>query len=155
MIAPRAYYVAVRPLLSLPALGAVALLAFNDLWLKRWHPGVVSGKLSDVALVVLMPLAAVALLEWASVLARKGALLPSRHLDTVGTLVALAYFVAVKAWPTATELHLRALGALLPRWHYRAVTDPTDLACLPFALVAWGWLRARRRAATALAPAAS
>ena len=46
------------------ALVALAAWIANDHFLKRLHPGLVSGKLSDVACLIVVPLLAIA--AWAS-----------------------------------------------------------------------------------------
>jgi hypothetical protein len=125
------------------AFGSAALVVFNDLWLKRHHPGVWSGKLSDVGLCVFLPLFIAAALEygalgWARVTRRPSAL---PRVDLLACAVAVVYFTAIKAWPAATHAHVAWLSALVPRWRFRAVTDPTDLLCLPAVVLAWRTLR--------------
>ena len=133
-------------LLGPAALASAALVVGNDVWLKRAHPGLVSGKLSDVGLCILLPLVLLAALE--EVPGRR-ARARTRHL--VALAVALGYFVLVKTVPAATHLHVAALGALVPGVRFRAVTDPTDLVCLPAAFVALRTMRARDRAQGSMA----
>lgn len=126
-------------LLSPVALGSFALVAWNDLWLKRHHPGALSGKLSDVGLCIFLPIFVAAVLEWATYAAGRRA-----DVTRAACAIAALYFAAIKLWPAATHLHVAALGALVPRWHFRAVTDPIDLVCLPAIAIAWWTMRARR-----------
>lgn len=127
-------------LLSPTALASAALIVVNDAWLKRSHAGFLSGKLSDVGLSVLLPLVVLAVLEELPALRRAA----HRHLLACG--IALGYFVLVKCVPAATHLHVAALSALVPGVRFRAVTDPTDLVCLPAALLAVRAMRARSAA---------
>ena len=119
-------------LLSPAALGSAALIIANDLWLKRQHPGLVSGKLSDLGLCIFLPLFLAAVIEWTlHVLGRRVA------VNVSACILAASYFAAVKVFPAATRAHVEWLSLLVPRWHFRAVTDPTDLVCLPAIAVAW------------------
>lgn len=105
-------------LLSWRWLTAVVALAVNDHCIKSAMPGVVSGKLSDLAGMVVAP----ALL--ACVLAvRSRAGLLACHV-AVG-----AVFAALKTSPTAAGW-----------WPWRVVVDPTDLLALPVLALGWRWL---------------
>lgn len=127
-------------LLTYEAFFSLLLLATNDLWLKRHHPSWLSGKASDVALSALLPLFVAALIEWALVAIGRHHALASpttrRRIAWISWGIATTYFVAVKTMPFATTLHIEMLGALAPGRHFRAVTDPTDLICLPASAVA-------------------
>lgn len=119
------------------ALGAVALLALNDHWLKRAWPGLVTGKLSDLAGCFVLPLFLSALLACATrwPLARRLA---------VGAGATVVFFTALKLSPAvagavARALDLSALG--LGGWRSRIVADPTDLVALPCAWLAAIWGR--------------
>ncbi len=138
-------------LLSPLALGSIALIAGNDLWLKRQHPGFVSGKLSDVGLCILLPLVIAAALEWAQVLLRR----PITPHATFACLLAATYFVLVKTYAPATHAHLAILTHLVPAHRFRAVTDPTDLLALPFVLLAYRAQKAINRGETAWFSSAS
>ena len=115
-----------------------ALIVWNDLWLKRHHPGLVSGKLSDIGLCVFLPLFAAAALEWFAVACRR-----SIQANALACAATGIYFSAVKLWPAATRAHVEWLSIVMPRWHFRAVTDPTDLVCLPAIMIAW-WVMRRK-----------
>ncbi len=138
-------------LLSPTALGATTLLVVNDLWLKPAHPGVWSGKLSDVALCILLPLFVLALLEWAAWFARRP--MPGVHM-VAAFAIGLGYFCAVKSWPSVTQAHVALMRFVLLGRHVGAVTDPTDLLCLPFAWFAWNAAKPPRGMTTALVGAA-
>lgn len=127
-------------------LAATALFAFNDWWLKAHHPGAWSGKLSDVAGMVVLPLTLLAAAELASgrVLGRRAAV-ACAAITVVG-------FAAVEMSPLAEGAWCWASGAL--QWPFRAAyavatgaaapalapvrawSDPTDLLVLPFAALA-------------------
>ena len=101
--------------------GAVAVLALNDHVLKLAWPGLVTGKLSDAAgLVVAPPLVALALalvrLRWSPLL-----------VTAVG-------FAVVKTVPLAADAASTALGWVAGPSYIRA--DPTDLLTLPALVLA-------------------
>lgn len=144
------------------SLGATALYAWNDWWLKAYHPGLLSGKLSDVAGMIVLPLTLYTLCEIA---ARKP--LSSRWLCAMIAVSALG-FAMVEVVPLAETVWCFTWGAL--QWPFRAIwallfdgvlpplrpvvawSDPTDLLTVPFGVLAWfarrkespRW-RARRR----------
>jgi len=124
-------------------LGAVALLALNDHWLKRAWPGLVTGKLSDLAGCFVLPLFLSALLacltRW-----------PLARRLAVGAVVTSLFFAALKLSPAVADavaraLDLSALG--LGGWRSRIVADPTDLVALPCAWLAVAWGRRAGRGA--------
>lgn len=118
---------------------ALVVLLLNDWWAKAACPGWVTGKLSDVAGLVLAPVAMTAavgvglslLAAWG--LARDPSL-RRRRVAAAVVLVAVG-FVATKVWPPAASTVAAALGLLGGR--PRIVYDPTDLLALPAVLVAW------------------
>jgi hypothetical protein len=124
------------------SLAAVAVLAINDWWLKpRFGPGLVTGKLSDLAGLVFAPvvLSAAAGLALALV-ARLGARVDpslSRRRLIACTVATGCVFAAVKLDPAAA----RALVAVISRLGRPAeiYLDRTDLLCLPMLAVAW-WI---------------
>lgn len=136
-----------RLLLHPLPLAAVFLLLCNDHALKAWWPGVVTGKLSDIAGMVYFPLFLFAL---AAPLAPPSVKAEQRVLTACTGATGLV-FALIKALPAATEAYRRGLGflqwpwwaALAARNHQEvpgiipvhAVTDPTDLIALPFLLV--------------------
>ncbi len=154
---PRALEWRAPGLLHPLALAAIAALALNDHVLKPSWPGLVTGKLSDVAGLVYFPLLLQALLEAPRWLPRRR----YRPSDVVllGCVAATGLgFALVNLWPPATELYERGLGLLrwlvLERgWSWGAppsrvvlTPDPTDLSALPALAVAW---RIGRRGARA------
>ncbi|MCB9754964.1 MAG: hypothetical protein H6713_33930 [Myxococcales bacterium] len=129
------------------ALTAVAVLLVNDHVLKARWPGLVSGKLSDVAGLVYFPLLLQAIVEaprWARARYR-----PSPAILLVCVLITGLVFALVNLWAPATSLYERGFGAV--RWCLldggwrtggapRPVTltpDPTDLLALPSLWLAW------------------
>lgn len=150
-------------LLHPAALLAAATLAANDHLLKTAFPSWWTGKLSDVAGLVLAPLVLVALVElWAAARGRwRG---PSARVLGVAVAATAVGFAAVKLLPVAGEAYRVLLGALQAPFRGRfapvALTrDPTDLLALPALLLAWWAGRQRgaatRRAAGALAAASA
>lgn len=115
---------------------ALGLLALNDHVLKGAGllPGAVTGKLSDLAGLVVAPVLAAALLG-----ARTG-----RGVAGAFALVA-AGFAAVKVSPAASAHYLALLGAIGVRG--RNVVDPTDLVALAALPLAWRLCAARPAAA--------
>lgn len=121
----------------LPALAAAAL-AFNVVYLRKAHPGFVSGKLSDLAINVLLPIFLVAAAEWLLALARLAGARVEPRLGPRGVLwaclVSATYFALLKAWPPFTSVHRALLGWLdLPFGggrSFRNLADPTDLVTL-------------------------
>lgn len=117
------------------ALAALAVLVLNDHVWKARYPGWVTGKLSDVAGLIVFPLVACAL---ARVVVRAR---PERVL-AAAIAATMIGFALVKLWPPATHACAVAMGALqtpLSPGPVTIVRDPTDLLALPFALVGW-WL---------------
>lgn len=139
------------------AVVATALLLVNDHVLKAHWPGFVTGKLSDVAGMIVAPLVILTLMEAlsprvASAFSREE---PSaRALRAMPWLVAIvvaAAFAAMKTWAPATAAYedaaslarvpFRAAIALvqgMPRLEDRIVVTPdaTDVWVTPLALVA-------------------
>ncbi len=114
---------------------AAGVLALNDHVLKARFPGLVTGKLSDVAGAFVFPLfvsAALALVtRW-----------PLGRRLGVGAAVAAVLLTAVKLSPAAADAVVAGLDAVrapLGVGRGRIVADPTDLVALPFTLVAWAY----------------
>ena len=140
------------------ALGALGILVLNDRILKTTWPGPVTGILSDVAGLIVAPLAIQAAWEvtaWA-VGRWRG---PSRPVLAVAILVVGVAFAAVQMWPPATDAYRIWLGLL--QWPFAAlaaigagstvppvrpvvaVADVEDLLALPALGVSW-WVGSRR-----------
>ena len=137
-------------LVSPAGLASAALIVVNDVWLKRHHPGLLSGKLSDVGLCVFLPLLVLAVLEWFDAARRRlvrgvnGAPASNVSVDQwhgLACLVAGSYFVAVKCWPTAAAAHVMWVNGIAPGLRAHAVSDPSDLMCLPAMILAWRTMR--------------
>lgn len=138
---------AVRWLGAPPTVLALVVLTLNDhVWKQQW-PGVVTGKLSDVAgLVLAPPLMAVVLAA--------GRVPRPRTWALVGTGLG---FTLVKSTEAGAGLASAALSLVTPS---QVLRDPTDLLALTGLLVAW-WVsrgrdrttRPRRRAASLAAGA--
>ena len=139
-----------------PAVAASAL-AFNIFYLRRYHAGLISGKLSDLAINVLLPIVLVAAAEWAlflwSVL-RRATVRPICWRGHVAACAASgAYFTLLKVWPPFTQVHCALLGILeLPfrfggaGHKFRNITDVTDLVTLVANPLAAVWLQRRSQA---------
>ena len=114
------------------SLAALALLALNDHLLKQAAPGLVTGKLSDLAgLVVAPPLFALAL-----------AVLRVPRPATVALVATGVGFTIVKTTETGVDT-ANALWSSVG-WSTHILRDPTDLVALPtLLLAAWtaGWAR--------------
>ncbi len=103
-------------LLQPVALGAIALLLLNDHVFKAIAPGLVTGKLSDVAGLVFFPMLLVAVAEL--VLAATGRWHgPDARLVTVAVAATGIAFTAVKLLPGAEALYEGVLG--LAQWPFR------------------------------------
>jgi hypothetical protein len=135
---------------------ALALWAINDHLLKGWGPGLLTGKLSDVAGLVVSPTVLFGLLEWcapgpvrrhrraalACCCTAVGALLVGLELSR---WVELAYQHALgSAQFVALRLLAWLSGGPAPAYLLvRTTADVTDLLTLP-ALVVPAWLGLRR-----------
>lgn len=112
------------PLVGFVPMLAVATLAINDHVLKAWIPGVLTGKLSDVAGMVFFPLLLLALLE--PMLGRR--LRGRRHAIAAAAITAVG-FAAIKVWPAATTGYSYAWAAM--QWPGHAVLAWIDGLALP------------------------
>jgi len=136
--------------LSPLALSALALLIVNDHDLKQRWPGWLTGKLSDLAGLVLLPIVLQAVIE----LLRKR--VSSAPWLTHACCAASGLgFVLLETWPPASLLFRASLGVL--QWPLRAlaagervdlvwvrhVADGADLLTLPALLLPW-WHGTRR-----------
>ena len=146
-------------LLQPVALGAVAVLIVNDHVLKSAWPGAVTGKLSDVAGLIVAPLAIQAgweLITWV----RSRWVGPSKRVLAVAIALVGVGFVAIQVWEPAVTAYRWGLGVL--QWPFQALAavvlrgdtlppiaavsatpDAGDLIALPALGVAW-WVGGRR-----------
>lgn len=134
-----------------PALAAAAL-AFNVYYLRIRSPGVVSGKLSDLAINFLVPLVLVAAMEWGGATV---AALTGRRFRPLGTraqvtacVLSAAYFALLQVLPSFIQVHGSLLGALdLPfggeRSFTRNLPDAADLLTLVTTVLAAVYLATR------------
>jgi hypothetical protein len=145
------------PLLHPVAIGALALLVVNDHVLKAAWPGLITGKASDVAALVLVPPLVVEIAR----LVGRGRAWPQARSIVAGAAAVLiaAIFVAVKLHPVANEAYAVALGVIQwpgavvgnllagapigPPGRAPTVLDAGDLIALPAAAVGW-WVAAGR-----------
>src|SRR5687768_14295575 len=137
------------------------VLVFNDHVLKRVYPGALSGKLSDFAGVVLLPLFLHAACEVTVGRARRAppsAAFSNRALGMC-LVLGLGAFALPEVWPPAEAVYryafglvhypFQAMAALLserplpPVRPARATADVTDLLALPMGFVAYAVGRRR------------
>lgn len=144
-------------------LGALVALVLNDRLLKAAWPGPVTGILSDVAGLVVAPLALQAAWEVGAWLRGRWSG-PSRRVLALAIVAVAVGFVAVQVWPPASDGYrvglailqwpFAALGALAggsplpPLRPVVAVADTGDLLALPAVAITW-WVGSRRSAAPA------
>jgi hypothetical protein len=115
-------------------IAAIAVLAANDHWGKAAFPGLVTGKLSDVAGLAFFPLLLVALAERVAA--------PSRRLVTLCVLATGVTFTLVKCWSPAHAAYAWGLGLLQAPFRgawlpVHLEMDRTDLWALPVLVLPW------------------
>ena len=127
----------VRPL----AVVAMMTLIVNDHVLKPRWPGLLTGKLSDLAGLVFLPLLIISLYEVARAAMRRSWRVSERAVLAIVATVALG-FAATKLSTAVAATYGDILGWL--RWpligHRSQVAisqDPSDVLCTPAAIVAW------------------
>jgi hypothetical protein len=127
----------VRP----PAVVALIVLVVNDHVVKHRWPGLLSGKLSDIAGLVFLPLLAVSLYELARAAVRRPWRVGDRGVLAVVAVAAFG-FAATKLSTAVGATYGDVLGWL--RWpmsghwsHVAISRDPTDVLCTPGAIVVW------------------
>lgn len=143
------------------SLGAITVLIVNDWYIKRYWPGFVAGKLSDLAGLIFFPLLLVALAEFAALLFHRPWRASRSTFIFVAVVVAVV-FASTKAIEPVRNADEVALGWLwwLPDAAYRLATgedagspgrhqvlaDLSDLMALPCVLVAI-WIGGKYRPA--------
>jgi hypothetical protein len=138
-----------RALVHPVALAALVTWIANDHWGKRMHGGVVTGKLSDIACLIVVPLLVLAILErrrelgaaaQRACLAATGFVMIAINLfDSAAWLY--RYGLAVAQWPLRLGYGVatgHGVPALVP---VQLTMDPTDVLTLPALLVPWWLLR--------------
>ena len=129
-------------------LTALALLVVNDHVLKATHPGWLTGKLSDLAVMALLPFVIVAMADLAS-MALPGIPVPGRRAVVGSVAVSVALFSLIEVTPLGADAYRWGLAAA--QWPIRTVaatftsgpipallpvrltSDLTDLLTLPAA----------------------
>ncbi len=101
------------------ALVALLVVLINDLVLKPYFPGSVSGKLSDFAGPIYFPLLLVSLAEAARWAARRRPWELPPSATAVTALVVGIVFALAKLWGPAADMYRPAVGAAL--WPPRAL----------------------------------
>ncbi len=128
-------------LLVRPApLVALTLVVVNDHLLKAVWPGLVTGKLSDLAGAFLLPVLILAVGEMLA--SRRRQRLASTRTTTAVCLAECAGLGLVKIWPAASRGYGTIVGlARYPLLHrvsrVQVATDPTDLVALVSVALAW------------------
>jgi hypothetical protein len=141
----------VRPSRIAAAL-AVVVLFVNDHALKHAYPGLVTGKLSDVAGMIFFPVLLTALL-WALVPRARRSDAAHDRLLAIACVATALVFTLTKTTLLGNEAYRASWGAL--QWPYRAlvalahhrtlpriarvvlVRDASDVLAVPFVLVAY------------------
>lgn len=136
---------------------AIAVLVLNDHWGKHAWPGLITGKLSDVAGMVFFPLMLQALIE---VVDRREPFRPSRRVLVGCALATACVFSAINLHPAAERVYEVGLGVIqwpfrmllalgwVPRAEVQHTLDPSDVLAAPFVAVAVavGWKRSESHA---------
>jgi hypothetical protein len=149
-------------MLSPVVLGAMVVVIANDHALKRQWPGLVTGKLSDVAGLIVLPVLLVALLEGSRLALGMRDPAGTEHDLALTAAVSAMCFSAVKTSTWVAAAYSDVLGWL--QWPFRAaqafaageatpghmtvtvLADPWDLIALPaIGLGVAAALRARRQ----------
>jgi len=138
---------------------SLLVLVANDHWLKHAHPGLLSGKLSGFAAVLLLPLFLHALYElsYRAVRARPASARAANWALGACLAVTCLVYAPPELWPSAETAYRYGLGAL--QWPFRivwslargengaafapvrATADPSDLLALSMLWVAWRMAR--------------
>lgn len=130
------------------ALVAVVVLVVNDHLLKGMYGNWVTGKLSDVAGVFLLPLVLLGGLEVILWLARRPRWVSGARRVLAATLVTGVGFAAVKVFVPVGDAYGLAIGVLRGfRGPIEVIPDLTDLLVLPVLFGSWLVCRGRSAAA--------
>ncbi|GIH03832.1 hypothetical protein Rhe02_18990 [Rhizocola hellebori] len=123
------------------SVAGLALLLINDHLLKDAWPGVITGKLSDIAGMLMFPPVLAVMLA---------ILLPAvsgRFLAGFAVIATGVCFAVLKVSPVVAELASRAWS--VPNGPSAVLADSTDLVALPVLALTWAvWRRCRKKAAT-------
>lgn len=128
-----------------PLISAIIVVA-NDFWLKRQHPGFISGKLSDFGLCFLLPVILFSVWEWMTWIYSKifkklwkpGGII----ISTISCLITVFYFSGLKLSQSFAHLHVAIISKLFPfLYFYPVVLDLTDLTALIMIPISWFYLK--------------
>jgi hypothetical protein len=131
----------VRPI----AVVALMTLIVNDHIIKQRWPGLLSGKLSDIAGLVFFPLLIVSVCEVTRAAVGRPWQMGKRGVVAVAVAVVIG-FAATKLSTAVAASYGDMLGwlrwPLIGHWSQVAISqDPTDVICAPAAILAWIELR--------------
>ncbi len=129
------------------------LLVVNDHVLKARWPGWVTGKLSDIAGLAMVPMLATSLIVLLVSVRRPGVAHDGRLVLAVSAVVALV-FALINVSETASTAYEEVLGVIRRSFSViaggswtisspRNTVDPTDLIAVPAAFLGWFELRVR------------
>ncbi len=130
---------------------SVAVILFNNEFLKVHHPGFWSGKLSDFGLCVFLPVWLFSCVEWATwatdaLRGRTFQKAPGgRATAAASCLIAGAYFTALQVSPAFAAFHVHWLSYIVPHWSFAVTPDLSDLIALPLLFVAYALMVRRLR----------
>lgn len=122
-------------LFGLAAMTALAVLVVNDRILKARFANAVTGKLSDIAGLVLLPLVLFTAAGLAAEVFRL-VRMDRKSLITACVLVAGLGFSAIQIWEPASSAYEWTLTLLGPGRATNTM-DPTDLFALPVLVIPW------------------
>ena len=108
-------------------LTALGVLVLNDRWAKSAHPGLITGKLSDIAGMIVLPVLIVAMVDLAGG--------PARRVRWPALVVSGALLAVIKLSTGAAAAVVSALEAVTGVAN-QIVVDPTDLVGLAGLVVA-------------------
>ena len=121
---------------------ALVALVLNDHAFKQRWPSWWTGKLSDVAGLVLCPLLLISLVEWSLRLTRRTRRgdahgLPPQWLPAIATAATVVGFMLAKLTVAGSEVYDQALGTLqwLPTWPRSTATATPVVPMVPVSLV--------------------
>jgi len=107
---------------------ALGLLVVNDHVLKATHPGWLSGKLSDVAVLVLLPFLLLAVADLVA-LAARGLPSPGGRAIFAAVVASAALFTAIEITPIGAEAY--RWGLALAQWPVHAAAAALGGTALP------------------------
>jgi len=109
------------------AITALAVLVVNDRWLKSAWPGFVTGKLSDCAGLVLLPVALLSMTELLRRIFRRP--VTWRYDPFIWVALSVTGFIFVKVTPAGNNAYAWAIGTI--RWAAQALLYGSGLPIRP------------------------